>query len=188
LTAFPGSVAQAKVGDVDARLRLSACAETRFFLPANAQLWGRGSLGVRCEAPAPWSIYLSYQNRLSGPALVATRPIAVREAPGANDIELRQIEYTQSPDIYPRVLPADTRLNRPVAAGQAIVISWLVLPTVIQAGRKVRLQTRTTTFTVSQEGTALNTAAPGELVRVKTPGGRIVQGTAKQDGSVEVRP
>lgn len=187
LTAFPGTTAQATVGDIDTRLRLPACAEPRFFLPANAQLWGRGSLGVRCEAPA-WSIYLSYQNRLSGPALVATRPIAARESPAAADLELRQIEYTQSPDLYPRVLPADARVNRPIAAGQAVVIGSLTLSNVIQAGRKVRLQTRTATFTVSQEGTALNPAAPGEMVRVKTPGGRIVQGTANQDGTVEVRP
>jgi flagellar basal body P-ring formation protein FlgA len=188
LTAFPGSVAQARVGEVDARLRMPACTETRFFLPANAPLWGRGSLGVRCEAPSPWSFYLSYQNRLTGPALVAKRPIAARESPGAADIELRQIEYTQSPDLYPRILPADARVNRPLAAGQAIVVSWLALPTVIQAGRKVRLQVRTATFTVFQEGTALNTAAPGESVRVKTPGGRIVQGIAGQDGTVEARP
>jgi flagella basal body P-ring formation protein FlgA len=187
LAAYPGSVARASVGDIDARLRLPACAEARFFLPANVPLWGRGSLGVRCETPA-WSFYLGYQNRVSGPALVALRPIAAREAPTAADIELRQIEYTQSPDVYPRSVPADTRVNRPIAAGQAIVIGALSLPDVIQAGRKVRLQTRTASFTVSQEGTALNTAAPGALVRVKTPGGRIVQGTAKPDGTVEVRP
>ncbi|OYY93592.1 MAG: flagella basal body P-ring formation protein FlgA [Hydrogenophilales bacterium 28-61-23] len=186
--AFPGSVAQAKIGDIDARLRLPACADTRFFLPANAQLWGRGNLGVRCEAPAQWTFYLGYQNRLSGLALVATRPIANREAPAGTDVELRQIEYTQSPDLYPRTLPADVRVNRPVAAGQAIAIGWLSLPNVIQAGRKVRLQARTAAFTIHQEGTALNAAAPGELVRVKTPGGRIVQGTAMQDGTVEVRP
>jgi flagella basal body P-ring formation protein FlgA len=187
LTTFPGIRAQAKVGDIDARLRLPACPEPRFFLPANAPLWGRGSLGVRCEAPA-WSIYLSYQNRLSGPALVATRPLAARESPGATDLELRQIEYTQSPDLYPRALPADARVNRPIAAGQAVVIGSLTLSNVIQAGRKVRLQARTSGFTINQEGTALNTAAPGEMVRVKTPGGRIVQGTANQDGTVEVRP
>jgi len=188
MTAYPGSVAQAKVGAIDARLNLPACADTRFFLPANSQLWGRGSLGVRCETPAPWLFYLGYQNRLSGPALVTTRPLAARESPASGDIELHQIEYTQSPDIYPRALPADARVNRPVAAGQAIVVGWLILPAVIQAGSKVRLQTRTAAFTVSQEGTALNTAAPGESVRVKTPNGRIVQGTASRDGSVEVRP
>lgn len=188
LTAFPGSTAQASVGDIDARLHLPVCADTRFFLSANAPLWGRGSLGVRCEAPTRWSIYLSYQNRLLGPALVATRPIAAREQPAKSDLELRQIEYTQSPDVYPRTLPADARVNRPIAAGQAIVIGALELQNVIQPGRKVRLQVRTAAFTISQEGTALNAAAPGAPVRVKTPGGRIVQGVANQDGTVEVRP
>ena len=188
MTTYPGVSATAEVGEIDARLRFPACTETRFFLPANAQLWGRGSLGVRCEAPSPWSFYLSYRNRLSGPALVATRPIAAREAPVGSDIEVRLIEYPQPPDLYPRTLPPDARLNRPVSAGQPIPISWLSLPTVIQAGRQVRLQTRTPTFVVSQEGVALNAAAPGDMVRVKTPGGRIVQGTARQDGTVEVRP
>jgi flagella basal body P-ring formation protein FlgA len=188
MIAFPGSDAQASVGDIDARLRLPACAEPRFFLPANAQLWGRGSLGVRCDAPSQWSIYLTYRNRLFGPALVATRPIAAREQPLGGDIELRQVEYIQSPDVYPRALPSNARLNRPVAAGQAIMISWLVLPSTVLAGRKVRLQSRAAAFVVTQEGTALNAAAPGELVRVKTPSGRIVQGTANQDGTVEVLP
>lgn len=188
VTAFPGSVAQAAVGDLDPRLRLPACADTRFFLTANAQLWGRGSLGVRCASPVQWSFYLSYQNRIHGPALVAMRPLAAREAPAVGDVELRQIEYAQSPDLYPRTLPTDARVNRPIAAGQPLLIGWLSLPTVIQAGRQVRLQTRMPAFTVSQEGKALNTAAPGEMVRVKTPGGRIVQGTARQDGTVEVRP
>lgn len=188
MTAYPGVNVEASVGNIDTRLRLPACTDPRFFLPGNAQLWGRGSLGVRCEAPNKWSIYMTYQSRLIGPALVATRPIAAREQAQSGDIELRQIEYTQSPDLYPREMPANARLNRPVAAGQPIVIGWFSLPTVIQSGRKVRLQSRTPTFTVSQEGTALNTAAPGELVRVKTPGGRIVQGTANQDGTVEVRP
>lgn len=185
---FPGVTAVAEVGEVDSRLRFPACAEPRFFLPSNAPLWGRGSLGVSCDAPSPWSLYLSYRNRMSGPALVATRPLAAREAPVAGAIEIRQIEYAQSPNLYPQVLPRDARLNRPVAAAQPLLIGWLSLPTVIHAGRPVRLQRRTQTFTVSQEGIALGSAAPGGNVRVKTPGGRIVHGTAQQDGTVEVRP
>lgn len=188
VASYPGSLVEVTVGEIDARQTFPACADPRFFLPAHAQLWGRGSLGVRCETPTPWSFYLGYQNRVSGPALVATRPIAAREVPGAADVQLRQIEYTQSPDLYPRVIPADVRVNRPVAAGQPIVVSWLILPAVVQAGHKVRLQTTTAAFSVSQEGTALNTAAPGESVKVKTSNGRVVHGTANRDGSVEVRP
>jgi flagella basal body P-ring formation protein FlgA len=188
LTAHPGNDVQVSVGEIDARQRLPACNAPQFFLPASAQFWGRGSLGVRCDAPAKWSIYLTYQSRLFGFALVATRPIAAPAQLQAEDIELRQIEYTQSPDLYTKAMPANARLNRPLAAGQPILIGGLTLATVIQSGRKVRLQTRTATFTVSQEGMALNNAAPGDLVRVKTPGGRIVQGVANQDGSVEVTP
>jgi flagellar basal body P-ring formation protein FlgA len=188
MTSFPGVSAETEVGEIDTRLRLAACADLRFILPANAPLWGRGSLGVRCETPSPWSFYLSFRNRLTGPALVATRPLVAREAPTGADVELRQIEYAQTPDLYPSVLPKDARLNRPVAAAQPILIGMLSLPNVITAGRPVRLQVQTPSFSVSQEGVALGNAAPGERVRVRTPGGRIVHGIAREDGSVAVRP
>lgn len=185
---FPGVQARARVGPVDDRLRLPACARPLFFLPAGARLWHKGSLGARCAGEANWSLYLSFDNRLRGPALVAIQPLPARHAPTAAEVESRIIDYAQAPGLHPRSLPPGARLSRPVAAGQPILIDMLLLPNVIQAGRTVRVEAGGAGFSVSQEGAALNNAAAGESVKVRMPTGRIVQGIATLEGTVAVAP
>jgi flagella basal body P-ring formation protein FlgA len=98
------------------------------------------------------------------------------------------VDYRQAPDTYPRELPPTARLSRPLAAGQPVLIDMLILPDVIQAGKKIRVRSAGSGFDVSQEGVALNSAAPGETVKARMPSGRIVHGTATRDGQVAVSP
>lgn len=185
---FPGTSAKVEVGQIDARLRLGACSQPEFFLPAGARLWGTGSLGVRCAAPANWSLYLTYRVRLNGPALVARHPLPARQALSAGDVSLAGLDYQTNPASYLQTLPVGAVLSRPIPAGQAILLESLISPTVIQAGRKVRMRVAGPGFTIAQEGIALNSAKAGEAVRIKTGSGRIVQGMAGQDGEVEIHP
>lgn len=184
---YPDASVVATVGGIDPRLRLPACDDIRFFLPGNATLWGRGTLGARCAGGAEWTLYVSYENRLRGPGVAATRPLPARTPLGADDVVATEVEYAQSPDLYPRELPPGAFLSRAVAAGQAIQVDWLMLPNVVRAGQKVRVRVTGDGFVISQEGTAQNAAAPGDVVRVKVTSGRIVQGIAGGDGVVEVR-
>lgn len=187
---WPGVLAQAETSRVDDRLKLRACRDLQFSLPTGSRLGTSGSFGVQCRAPVKWRIYLSYQMRLSGPALVARRPLSARSVLGSDALEERVIDYEYPPSSYltdPR-LPAGTYVNRPLAAGQAVLAEWLAQPPAIHAGQRVRLHVQGDGFSVSQEGKALNTAAEGEVVRVKTQSGRILQGLAQADGSVRVQP
>lgn len=184
---FPEAQAAVTVGPVDPRLRLPACAKVNFFLTANAALWGRGSIGARCADEAGWTLYLGYESRLRGPGLVTARPLPARTPLAAADVIARDIDYTQSPHLYPRALPAGAVLKRAVAADQPIQVDWLTLPNVIRAGQRVQVRARGAGFVIAQEGVAQNAAAPGDLVRVRVPSGRIVQGIADGDGVVEVR-
>lgn len=187
--AHPDARARVTIGPIDARLHLAHCAGPRFFLATNARLWGRGSLGAVCaDGTTEWTLYMTFDSRLSGPALVATRPLPARHPPRAGDVELREVEYLQSPDRYPRELPAGARVTRPLAAGQAIDIGMLALPNVIRSGNRVVVVARGDGFDVTQEGVAMNNAAAGERVRVKTASGRVIQGIAGADGRIEVRP
>lgn len=186
--AYPGSQARIQVGMIDERLRLPACPEPQFFLPDGARLWANGSVGARCAGEIKWRLYLTYESHLRGPGLVASRSLPARSIPGPGDVELKLLDYAQSPDRYLRVLPSGARLLRPLAPGEAILADGLSLPDVIQAGRKVQVLATGAGFSVTQEGTALNSAAQGEPVKVKMPSGRIVQGIATQDGRVLVSP
>jgi flagellar basal body P-ring formation protein FlgA len=186
--AFPDSQAQARIGNVDERLNLPACAEPRFFLPQGVQPWGIGRVGARCEGSVKWTLYLAFDSRLRGPALVAVHSMPARAVPGPGDLELRLLDYQQDPDKYLREYPPLSKLLRPLAAGQPLLLGALDQPDVIRAGQKVRVRVTGSRFNVSQEGIALGKAAPGDRIKVKTPSGRIVHGIATREGDVAVSP
>ena len=188
--AWPDIQAQAQTGAADERLRLPSCRELVFVLPPGARLGNAGSLQAQCTAPAKWSLYLDYHLHLSGPALVASRDLPARTLLDGRDMELRDIEFEQTPSAYlnnPR-LAIGMRSAQPVRAGQPLLAASLSRPPVINAGQHVRIFVRGVGFSVNQDGNALNTAATGETVRAKTHGGRSVQGIAQEDGSILVQP
>jgi flagella basal body P-ring formation protein FlgA len=186
----PDATARVEMGVVDARLRFPACPAPQFFLPAGSKRWGSGNLGVRCEAPEPWSLYLGYQIQLRGPALVARRPLAARTPLAAADWETRDADYAGDPGSYPRDLGLfpEATLTRPVVAGTPLQIDMLRRPQVVRAGQRVRVVVAGAGFQVSQEGLAQNSAHAGDAVKVKLGDKRFVQGTAQADGSVRVLP
>ena len=186
MQAYPGTLAMVAMGPVDERLRLPACAEPRFFLPNGVRPWGHGSLGVRCEGEAKWGLYLSFDARLRGPALVATRALPAKAVPGTGDLESRLMDYRQPPETYLREYPAGAQLLRPLAAGQPLLLGGISQPDVIKAGQKVRAIASGSGFQAAQEGTALGNAAPGDTIKVRMPSGRIVHGVATPEGQVTV--
>ena len=188
--AWPGVAARAQTGAMDERLRLAACRDLQFSLAAGTRLGKAGSMKAQCMAPVRWSVYLGFQIHLSGPALVARRELPVRTILTAADVEVRNIDYEQSPSAYLNDLRlvVGARANRRIPAGQPLLAEGLSLPPAINAGQRVRIVVRGAGFSVDQEGSALNTAAAGEAVRVKTREGRIVHGKAQGDGSVLVQP
>lgn len=188
--AWPEAQAQAQTGAVDERMRLPACHDIGFSLPPGARLGNAGSVQAQCTAPTRWSLYLDFRLRLSGPALVARRDLPARALLGSNDLELRSIDFEQPPSAYlsaPR-LAIGMRTAQQVRSGEPLLAAWLSRPPAINAGQRVRIFLRGDGFSVNQDGTALNTAATGEVVRTKTRSGRIVEGIAQDDGSVMVQP
>ncbi len=57
---------------------------------------------------------------------------------------------------------------------------------VVQQGQAVRVVSGGAGFRVSAEARAIGTAADGQIVQVRTPGGAILSGVAKAGGLVEV--
>lgn len=188
LKAHPDAKIQVRVGPVDERLNLPACREPTFFLPHGVEPFGNGSVGARCDGAEKWSLYITFESRARGPALVAKRPMPSRYIPTAGDLELKVLEYRLAPDMYPRELPRGAQLLRPLAPGQPLLLDGLRQPDVIRAGQKVHVTVAGSGFHVSQEGTALGNAAHGQPIKVKIASGRIIQGVATRDGNVEVSP
>ena len=186
----PDSQANIEVDGIDPRLRLPACPTPGFRLPPGNRPWGTGTLEVRCETPAVWTLFLTYRIRLRGPALLARHPLALRHTLAAGDLVLGEAEYSGDPGRYPRdpnPLQGAT-LTKSISAGNPIDIDMLRRQPLIKAGQNVKILIDAPGFQVSQHGIAQQAGAAGEMIKLKTTSGKLIQGVVQPNGTVQVRP
>jgi len=184
---LPGRV-EIVVGTLDPRTRPAPCARVVPFVPNVARLWGRATIGLKCEDGAAWSAYLPVQISVHAPALVAARALSAGQALQASDFRLAEVDLTrQSPGLVGDVgLIADKVLSRPLATGQAVRREHLRARPVVISGDPVRVVYAGPGFSVSTEGKALAAAIDGESIRVRTASGRILTGIARPGRTVEI--
>ena len=184
---LPGKVSY-HIGRLDQHAREAACSAFEPFLPPGSRLWGRTTVGVRCLAPAPWTVYVPVRISVSGSYLVAARQLRRGEIVGDGDL------FAQNGDLG--ALPAsvvtdpEQALGKTVrngaAAGQPLRGDQLTAPWAVQQGQSVKLLSTGAGFTVSNEGKALNNATDGQIAQVRTASGQVVSGVARPGGIVEV--
>lgn len=184
---LPGEVS-ISVGQVDPRLALPMCAAPEAFLPNGARLWGKTSVGVRCQAPSPWTIYVPATVQVHGEYLIAAAPLAQGQVLGPNDVSKARGDLT--------ALPAGIVTDPAQAIGRTAAISLaagtplrgdaLRAPQAVQQGQTVRLVTKGPGFRITAEARALNNAADGQIVQARTASGQVVSGVARMGGVVEV--
>ncbi len=176
------------LGGIDPRLRLPRCAKAQAFVPAGSKLWGNTTVGVRCDAPAAWSIYVPVTVKVTAGTVVSVRPLSQGQVLSAADVALRSQDLTQLP---PGTLtdPAEAvgkTLVSPLPAGYPLRADMLKAPMAVFQGQNVRLTAKGPGFTVSSEGKAMGNAADGQPVQVRTPSGQVVKGIARSGGVVEI--
>jgi flagella basal body P-ring formation protein FlgA len=162
---------------------LPACAALDAFQPAGSRSIGKTTVGVRCLAPARWTVYLPAQVRVIGRYAVTRQPLPANHVLTAADIALQDGDLGS--------LPADVvadanallgyRTVSGLAAGAPLRNALLRPPLAVQQGQVTRLVLNGPGFSVQSEGQALANASRGDRVRVKTRSGRVVSGVA-QDG------
>lgn len=186
---LPGRVTYT-IGALDPQLTLPACRTAEVFLPPGGRLWGHSTLGVRCTAPTPWTVYLPAEVQVWAGVVHSARAITQGQAIQEADLGVHEADLTR--------LPAGVVTDVRVATGKALVSSLppgqplradlLRAPTVIQQGQPVKLLVRGRGYTVSGEGRALTAASEGQLVQVRVQSGLVVSGLARAGATVEMRP
>lgn len=184
------------LGQFNPNLQLAACSTTEAFLPATGMPWGKIQVGIRCkQAGVKWQVFLPVMVKISGPVLVAARPLSTGEAISADDLQLTTLELSQYPLAQARQLPTQpdaieafvTQLmTRPLPAGQPIRQEYVRARPIMSAGDQVRVRMTGQGFAVSAQGKALNQAGAGQTVRVQIESGRILTGVARNHQQVEV--
>ncbi|MDP1634195.1 MAG: flagellar basal body P-ring formation chaperone FlgA [Gallionellaceae bacterium] len=184
---LPGKVT-IRIGKIDSRTALRACAPLEAFLPAGASLIGRTTIGVRCNTDPAWSIFVQADVRVSATLLVANRPLAQNTVLGAGDFTLQDGELGQPGILTDPAQAIGKTLRFAIGAGQVLRQDMLRAPFVVTQGRVTEVKVNGDGYSVRSSGQALNNGAEGQPVQVRMPSGRVVSGAASTDGSVEVRP
>lgn len=170
--------------------RLPPCPAPAAFLPDSTRAWGAFSVGVRCESPVFWTIYLQARVKVIDDYLAAALPLPAGKIIGPADLEHRRGDIAALPgDILTDASQATGRPARQaLAQGTPLQARMLRTPEAVRQGSNVTVFSQGKTFRASNTGRALNSAAPGETVRVRLPNNQVVTGTALHDGTVEIRP
>jgi flagella basal body P-ring formation protein FlgA len=177
-----------EVGPLDPANQLPPCEALSAFLPASTRPWGAFSIGIRCEGPVAWSVYLQARVKATADYVVTVRPLRAGQIVGPGDLGLRRGDLAALPgDVLTDPSQASGRHARhALAQGSPLQTRMLRTPAAVRQGSEVSIFSHGAGFQVSNSGRALNSAAPGEAVRVRLPDNRVVTGTARTDGTVEV--
>lgn len=184
---LPGQVSYS-IGQIDTRTQLRPCSSFEPFLPTGSRLWGKSTVGVRCLAPAAWTVYIPVQVKISGNYLIAARQVTAGQVLSAEDIVIRSGDLSSFPAniVTDQVQALGKTAKNRIAAGQPLRSDFLIAPWAVQQGQSVKLVSKGSGFSVSSEGKALNNAADGQVAQVRTNSGQTVSGIARPGGMVEV--
>ncbi|MCP3673728.1 MAG: flagellar basal body P-ring formation protein FlgA [Gammaproteobacteria bacterium] len=161
-------------GKLDPRLRLTACtSEIIAFMPPGSRLQGNTTVGVRCELPKPWSIYIPVKISIFQKVFVALNKMPRGQIVSESDITLSEIDisqirghsYINKDDII------GTKLKSTLKANQVIDSSSICL---ICKGDTVSITANSTSISVSMSGVALNDGSKGDKIRVQNNSSRRI--------------
>jgi len=167
---------------------LPACDRLTPFLTGGARLRPRLSVGLRCTAPAAWTVYLQASMRVAGQYYVAARTLHPGDPLPADALSPRRGDLLGLPAdavMDPATVAGHVAQQR-IAVGQIVRLRALRAAQSVQRGQTVRIVARGPGFQVSSEGQALESAPPGKPVQVRTPSGQTVTAIVQNAQTVEI--
>ena len=184
---LPGKVG-VNVGKIDQRMNLAAGPAPEAFQQPGARAWGKTTVGVRCAAPATWTVYIQAQVSVVSEYVAAAVPLMQGKEIDKSQLAIVKGDIAALPNgVVTDIEQAIGRTSTvSLASGAPLRLDLLRSKPVVQQNQAVRLVLTGNGFSVSSEGRAIGTAGEGQVVQVRTASGTMVSGTAKAGGLVEV--
>lgn len=185
-----GGRVQAEIGALDPRLRLPACTESlQAFSPPGSHTTGITSVGVRCQKPKPWSLYVPVNVKIFTPVLTASHSMARGSRVTAQDIQSVEMNITTLPSGYfgtPEQI-LNKILKRPLGTGEVFSPNTLEAPHLVRRGERVTLLAESGGMQIRATGKALMDGSEGAVIQVRNLSSqRIVEGVVAATGIVKV--
>jgi flagella basal body P-ring formation protein FlgA len=184
---LPGQVS-ITVGALDQRMILAACAAPEAFQQPGARAWGKTTVGLRCGAPTPWTVYLQAQVSVQAEYVATALPLAQGQIIDASQLVMVKGDLAALPNgvITDMAQAVGRSSTMSLASGAPLRADQLRSKPVVQQGQAVRVVSSGAGFSVSREARAIGNAGEGQVVQVRTPTGAILSGVARAGGLVEV--
>lgn len=177
-----------KLGALDSRVQLAACAQIEPYVPSGARPWGRTVVGVRCVSGASWNMLMPVTVSIWGSVLVATALVSAGTPVDASSFSLQEVEWTResAPPIFDSADLDGRTLVRSMQPGQILRADMLRATPVVSSGDTVTVRISGSGFSISAQGQALSAAGNGQTVRIRTEQGRMLSGIARTGKTVDV--
>lgn len=174
--------------DVSHLTGLPACHDLQTFLHGSRALRARMSVGVRCLAPAIWTVRVPVTLSVQGFFYTPNRDLEPGQTLTLDDLVTREGDILTLPRgvVSDPGLILDRIVTRRIPAGTTIKAAALRDPRSVVRGQTVRTQALGPGFVVSSEGRTLEDGAPGEQIRVRTPSGQVISATVLDAHTVQV--
>ena len=184
------SRAEVSVGDLDSRLRLTACDQPlETYDSPNGLNGGRGVIGVRCNGSKPWKIYVPVRIALMESVVVSRRAIVRGQELGAGDLMLSEVDVSAVHKAYFTRIEDVVGMHskRSITAGKLLHAGLLKQAKWIKRGSQVEIVAVGDGLDVRMRGKAMADGSRGDRIKVKNlNSGRIITGTVAGAGVVHV--
>ena len=180
-----------EVFPLDQRVNLPKCGEpVRVLKDRNQSVLGRVTIGMRCETPEPWTIYLRGRVTSFASIPVLTVPINRSELIGEGNVVFQEMEIDN--DLRGVVLDARQIIGkiavRNLVANEPLRQSDLKAPQLISRGQSVNITSRAGGLIVTMKGKALGNARAGDRLWVQNQSSnKRVEGEVTAEGEVLIR-
>ncbi|MEF9675549.1 flagellar basal body P-ring formation chaperone FlgA [Pectobacterium aroidearum] len=159
------------------------CEAPQITLPGNTKMWGNVSLSIRCGQQRR---FIQTEVQVTGNYVTSSRPINRGTTLTEKDMSLTKGRLDLLP-LRPILTLQGAQgavLLRDLTPGQVITASMIRRAWVVKAGQSVQIIAQGEGFTINGEGKAMNNAAAGQAVRVRTANGQIISGITNEDGII----
>lgn len=185
-----GGRIEASVGALDTRLKLPVCAEAlNAFLPPGGRIGGMSSVGIRCQKPKPWSLYVPVNVKIFTPVITASRPMMAGNRITSNDLQTIEMDIASLPAGYfsapEQVL--NQLVKRSVSAGTVFSPGLVEAAPLVRRGEQVILLAETQGIQIRSTGKALMDGVAGAVIQVRNSSSqRIIEGVVTSAGIVKI--
>jgi len=185
------SIASVTAGVLDSRLRLVRCTSGMHgHVPQGASLQARAMVGVMCEGPVRWTVYVpvTVESRMS--VLVLKHPVPRDARLTIEDVtvETRKVIGLGATAFLTDVKDLQSRsVERPLPMGTTLTVDMLKPDLVIRHGQDVTLIASASGIEVRAAGRALADAATGARLKVQNLSSlKVVEGVVEGPDVVRV--